>query len=208
MKTRPRLVLRFALPLACLLPLVLLNPDARGAADGESKKTASSPPSATAEGTGRGRYLVTILGCASCHSPHDERGRLVPGREFSGHPEGAPLPEWDPSLLKRNIASTTSPTLTAWAGPFGVSVAGNLTPDKETGIGKTTAEQLIKSWKHGGMHWKKPDRPVLPPMPIEAYRELPDDDIRAIHAYLMSLKPIKNKCPDSVLSPPPPTAAR
>ena len=143
----------------------------------------------------RGKYLTAVLGCGDCHTPH-ERGRPVEARAFSGHPEGAPLPEWDPSLLQRNIASTTGPTLTAWAGPFGLSVAGNLTPDPETGIGKLTADDLVRSWRTG-KHWKQKDRMVLPPMPIAAYRELTDGDIRAVFAYLMSVKPIKNNCPPS-----------
>jgi hypothetical protein len=37
--------------------------------------------------------------------------------------------------MKRNAAATTNEMLTAWAGPWGVSFALNLTPAKETGIG-------------------------------------------------------------------------
>jgi cytochrome c553 len=154
------------------------------------------------EQVARGRYLSRTLGCGDCHTPHDRQGRPIAERAFSGHPEGAPLPEWDPSLLKRNIVTTTGPTLTAWAGPFGLSVAGNLTPDVETGIGKLTAEELLKSWRTG-KHWKFENRPVLPPMPMAAYGELSEPDIRALHAYLMTLKPIRNQCPRSQPAPPP-----
>ena len=173
------------------------------AAAPRTRKKPPAAPMAAKQQVVRGKYLVAVLGCGDCHSPRDQRGRVIPGRELSGHPEGAPLPEWDPSLMQRNILSTIGPTLTAFAGPYGVSVAGNLTPDKETGIGKLNADALVKSWKTG-KHWKKTDRLVLPPMPIEAYRLLTEEDIRAIFAYLMTRKPIKNRSPDSVIAPPPP----
>ena len=152
----------------------------------------------------RGAYLLAALDCNACHSAHDQNWNLVPGSELAGHPATAPLPEWDPSLLKRNALMTMAPTGTAFAGPWGVSVAPNLTPDKETGIGSMTAEQLIASWR-SNHHWNI-DRPILPPMPAPAYAALTDDDIRAIHAYLMSLPPVKNKVPASVIAAPPPAA--
>lgn len=150
----------------------------------------------------RGKYLVTIMGCGDCHSPHNERGEPIPGRELSGHPEGAPLATWNPEMLKGGNVATISPTLTSFAGPFGVSVAGNLTPDEETGIGKLTLAGLKESWSTG-KHWKFDKRVVLPPMPMKAYREITGDDVEAIYLYLMNLKPIKNKVPVSVVAMPP-----
>ncbi|MBP9549761.1 MAG: hypothetical protein KBE86_11450 [Chitinophagales bacterium] len=38
-------------------------------------------------------------------------------------------------------------------------------------------------------------RPIMPPMPWQAYRNLPDEDLKAIWAYLQSLPPIKNAVP-------------
>lgn len=150
----------------------------------------------------RGEYLVKIAGCGDCHSPHGKDGKPIPGLELSGHPENMPLPKWKPEMLKDNILATINPSFTAFASPMGVAVAGNLTPDEETGIGKLTAEMLIESWRTGN-HWKFDKRPVLPPMPIQAYMHMTDEDIRAIHAYLMSLKPVKNAAPASIVAPPP-----
>jgi mono/diheme cytochrome c family protein len=149
----------------------------------------------------RGAYLMATLDCNACHTAHDGRGQPIPGGELAGHPADAPLPEWDPSLMERNIAVSIAPTFTAFAGPFGLSVAPNLTPDKETGIGNLTADALIKSWRTG-KHWKH-DRPVMPPMPIPAYTNLTDEDIRALHAFLMSLPPVRNKAPESRPAPMP-----
>jgi mono/diheme cytochrome c family protein len=166
---------------------------ALAACDGGSAAAAAGDPVA------RGRYLVQTMGCADCHTPHGPDGAPLPGRELTGHPADAPLPSWDPSLLEKHGVATISPTATAFAGPFGVSVAGNLTPDPDTGIGKLTADQLVRSWKTG-THWAV-DRPVLPPMPIPAYRHLDEVDIRAIHAYLHSLPPVRNAAPPSAPAP-------
>lgn len=143
----------------------------------------------------RGGYLLSALGCTDCHTPHDQKGEPIAGMFLAGHPKDAPLPQWDPSLLERGAVATIAPTLTAFAGPFGVSVAPNLTPDAHTGIGGTTAEALIKSWR-SGTHWRE-SRPILPPMPAPAFATLTDDDIRALHACLMSLPPVSNQAPAS-----------
>jgi hypothetical protein len=89
----------------------------------------------------RGKYLVTLGGCNDCHTPK------VPGlggapvldtrRLLSGHPENVPPPIWTPKdAEQRNVLATTNDMLTAWAGPWGVSFASNLTPDNATGIGE------------------------------------------------------------------------
>lgn len=135
----------------------------------------------------RGEYLVTVMSCHDCHTPHDQNGKPVAGRELTGHPAGAQLPEWDPSMLERGVLVTIAPTFTAFAGPFGVSIAPNLTPDPTTGLGGMTAEQLIDSWRTG-KHWRT-GQPILPPMPAGYFAKLTDSDIRAVHAYLMSLSP-------------------
>lgn len=153
----------------------------------------------------RGAYLWAVGGCNDCHTPRDDKGQPIPSMMMAGHPEKAPLPKWDPSMLKDNVLATMDPTVTAFAGPWGVSVASNLTPDKETGIGDMTAEQLMKSWRSGN-HWKEP-RPVLPPMPAAAFGAMTDEDIRSIHAFLMSMPPVRNAVPKSVVAPPPPAAA-
>jgi hypothetical protein len=44
-------------------------------------------------------------------------------------------------------------------------------------------------------------RPIMPPMPVEAFKALSDDDLKCILAYLKSLKPVKNHVHDYV--PPP-----
>ncbi len=149
----------------------------------------------------RGAYLWSVGDCIDCHSPKDEKGMPIPTMLMAGHPEKEPLPKWDPSMLKDHVLMTMNPTGTAFAGPWGVSVAPNLTPDKETGIGNMTAEQMVQSFRNI-KHWKE-DRPIMRPMPAANYGMMSDEDIRAIHAFLMSLPPVKNAAPASRPAPAP-----
>lgn len=149
----------------------------------------------------RGTYLVSILGCDDCHSPKrmTERGPVVDeSKRLSGAPSGYPPPPvLDPNSPWGAVATLDQ---TTWAGPWGVSRAVNLTPDEETGLGVWSEEVFIKAFrtgKHMGV-----GRPILPPMPVAAYRNLTDDDLKAVFAFLHSLPPIKNAVP-----PPDPPAA-
>jgi cytochrome c553 len=118
----------------------------------------------------RGAYLVkTIAGCGNCHTPKGARGIPVADKEMAG---GFKFDE----------------------KPF-TAYASNLTPDPETGIGKWTDQQIIDAIRKG----KRPDGSTIgPPMPVELYRDIAEDDAKAIVAYLRSLKPVKNKVPKSV----------
>jgi len=87
-------------------------------------------------------------------------------------------------------------TNTAFSGPWGVSYAANLTPDQNTGLGIWTEEmfiQAIRTGRHMGV-----SRPINPPMPWPAFRNASDADLKAIYAYLRSLKPVTNHVPDYV----------
>ena len=86
--------------------------------------------------------------------------------------------------------------------PF-TAYASNITPDRETGIGNWTDQQLFKAIREG----IRPDGSLIgPPMPYEFYRELSDRDVNAIIAYIRSVKPIENKVPKSVYRIPLPKA--
>ena len=70
------------------------------------------------------------------------------------------------------------------------AIASNLTPDPETGIAQWTDADLINGIRNG----KRPRGSTIgPPMPFPAYRGISDDDVKAIVAYLRSVKPVVNK---------------
>jgi hypothetical protein len=72
----------------------------------------------------------------------------------------------------------------------GVFVGSNLTPDKETGLGRWTADQIVVAIRKG----KRPDGGALSgAMPSASFSRLTDEDAFAIAAFLQSLPPVKNK---------------
>ncbi len=117
----------------------------------------------------RGSYLVnTIMTCGNCHSPKGPPN-VVAGKDFSGG-------------LRFNEP------------PFDVT-APNITPDKETGIGKWSTADLKKTMLTG----VRPDGvPLAVVMPTGFYGILLPSDLDAIAAYLQSLKPLSNKVPDPI----------
>ncbi len=176
--------------LAVLLAFAL--PPPAHAAAGES---AATKPAANAK-IERGRYLVTTSGCNDCHTP------WVPGpkgpepdmsRMLSGHPQTEVIPT-PPQLPPGPWMVLASGTNTAWAGPWGVSFTANLTPDKETGLGKWTLRNFVDTIRTG--RHKGRGREVLPPMPIPMYKHFTDADLEAIFAYLQSIPAVKNRVPE------------
>jgi mono/diheme cytochrome c family protein len=117
----------------------------------------------------RGKYLVTFGGCTDCHTP----GHLL------GHPD-----------LSRFLGGSD----TGFAIPgLGVFVGRNLTPEKETGLGSWTREQIATAITSG----RRPDGRILAPvMPWRAYAQLTRADALAIAAYLQSLPPVKQHVPE------------
>jgi len=146
----------------------------------------------------RGQYLVTLGGCNDCHTPM----KLGPNgpepdmtRRLSGHPQNLSMP---PAKAAAPWAWTGAITNTAFAGPWGVSYAFNLTPDQNTGIGIWTEDIFVKTIRTG-RHWGV-SRPILPPMPWFNYAQMTDDDLRSVYAYLRSIPPVSNKVPDAVIA--------
>jgi mono/diheme cytochrome c family protein len=141
-----------------------------------------------------GKHLVAIGGCQDCHSPKTFEGgvmKLDESRMLSGHPDGSPLPPMEVKALEPGNWLAFAPDLTAFIGPWGMSYAKNLTPH-ETGIKGWTLETFIKAMRTGKHMGVEQGRPILPPMPWEIIGELPDEDLKAIHMYLMSIPPIDN----------------
>ncbi len=71
--------------------------------------------------------------------------------------------------------------------PFGVIYSPNLTPDDETGIGKWTFDDF-KNALHDGI--RADGAYLYPAMPYGAFTKIEGDDLKALWAYLRSLKPI------------------
>ena len=81
------------------------------------------------------------------------------------------------------------------------AVASNITPGKETRIGRWTDAQIIRAIREGV---RSEGSIIGPPMPISLYPKLSDTDVKAIVAYLPTIRPVRNKVAKSVYRTPPP----
>jgi len=152
----------------------------------------------------RGKYLVTAGACNDCHTPWklgDKGPEPDMSRMLSGHPEGMKLPP-PPVLPPGPWGMVGALSMTAWAGPWGISYTANLTSDRETGLGALSEENFIKAMRTG-KHYGG-GREILPPMPWNWLGQASDDDLKAIYAYLKTVPPIKNRVPDPVPPAPAP----
>ncbi len=125
----------------------------------------------------QGKYLVELLGCASCHTDGVLRGAPDMERQLAGSSVGIAL------------ANPTEVARPAVAFP------SNITPDNETGIGRRTDEQLHLAIRHGIVPGGASQLPI---MPWPVYAGLTDDDLRSIVAYLRAIKPVRHKVPAAV----------
>ena len=122
------------------------------------------------------------------HGPDIDSSRLL-----SGHPADSPDPEIDRKEMESKGLVTTG-DLTSWVGPWGISYTANLTSDS-TGIGTWTEGQFIYAIREGKLKGMPNTRSLLPPMPWQMYRNMKDEELKAIFAYLKSTKPIQNVVP-------------
>ena len=105
-----------------------------------------------------GEYLARIGHCMDCHSPRGEDGRLVTTKLGAG---GQVFP-----------------------GPWGQSVARNLTPHA-TGLKDWSDAEIARAIRDGV---SKDGSKLKPPMGFDFYKNIADDDMAALIAYLRSLK--------------------
>ena len=199
--------IRHTLLSAAALAAALATLTGAVAAAAEPAATAAKPARLTVE-QARGKYLMSTSGCMDCHTPWklgDKGPEPDLTRLYSGHPEQLKMPP-APALAEGPWVMTASGTNTAWAGPWGVSFTANLTPDAETGLGRWTEQDFIRTIRTG-RHMGR-GREVLPPMPIMVYNNYTDRDLKAIYAYLRTIPPIRNKVPDPVPPSPAPAGTR
>jgi mono/diheme cytochrome c family protein len=115
-----------------------------------------------------GKYLVQLGGCTDCHTPGHLLGKPDMSRFLGGSDVGLEVPG------------------------LGVFVAPNLTPDKVTGLGNWTKDQIAAAIQTG----VRPDGRVLAPMmPWRAYAGLRKSDVGAIVEYLSNLPAISHQVP-------------
>jgi len=131
---------------------------------------------ATPERLARGKYLTeNVLDCFACHSRRDwtkHNAPLVTDSEGGGQ---------DPFPLE---------------GLPGKVYPPNISPDKETGAGNWTDDQLSRAIREGIGH---DGRALFPMMPYENSSHLSDEDLASVIVYLRSLPPVHHVVPKTDL---------
>jgi hypothetical protein len=159
----------------------------------------SSTTQPATDAVSRGRYLVAITACNDCHTPFT---MTLQGpapdmtRMLSGHPSQLKLTA--APRVNMPWIMVAAATNTAFAGPWGISFAANLTPHKINGLGAVWDEARFIKAMRSGKHFGEA-RPILPPMPWQGYSQMTDEDLKAIWAYLQTIPPVDNLVPDAVM---------
>ena len=121
----------------------------------------------------RGRYLTLhVTDCLGCHSDH-HFDRF--GMPIKAGTEGQGGFAFDEKL-----------------GVPGIVCAQNITSDPEFGLGRWSDGEVLRAIREG---IDRQGQALFPMMPYGNYRDLSDDDARAIVAYLRTLPPVRRSVP-------------
>jgi mono/diheme cytochrome c family protein len=118
-----------------------------------------------------GEYLVTVGGCADCHTPVDEKNNPLPGMVLAGG--------------------------TVFETPVGTVVSANITPDMDTGTGKWSEEFFLKKF-YDYKEYATSGPPPLPGpqsftlMPWLVFSKRAPEELSAIYAYLRTIPPVRH----------------
>ena len=126
----------------------------------------------------QGRYLVQLLGCASCHT------------------DGALIGKPDPKLMLAGSSigiAYTNPMVNDFPGAV---YPPNLTPDVDTGLGQWTVAEVTAMLRTGK---NRHGIQTMTIMPWTSYAQLSDADATAIATYLKSLEPVAHRVPARVM---------
>ncbi|WP_343592732.1 c-type cytochrome [Paracidovorax wautersii] len=147
--------------------------------------------------------ITTIAGLAAMAWP------LKPALPLTDGPDAS---LYSPQALERGrlvaaagdcVVCHTAPGGAANAGglgletPFGTIYSTNITPDKETGIGRWSYAAFERAMRQG-IH--QDGRQLYPAFPYTAFAKLSDGDLQALYGYLMSQPAVKARAPETQLA--------
>jgi mono/diheme cytochrome c family protein len=137
----------------------------------KARTTTARTFESTPERLARGAYLAEhVNGCAVCHTPHDWSSRA-------------------PATIGGNVGAGEEIPIKGLPGKI---FAPNITPDKETGAGTWTDDQLARAIREGVGH---DGRALFNMMPYEHFRTMPDEDLASVIVYLRALPAVHNVVP-------------
>jgi mono/diheme cytochrome c family protein len=130
---------------------------------------AGKPAGVPAARLERGRAMIKMMLCADCHTPMDDRGNRVTGKELAGG--------------------------MAFAGPWGTVYSSNITSHPSAGIGAYSDEDLRRVFREG----KNRSGRDLWVMPWSVTKNLTDEDLEALIAALREVPANPNLVPAAEL---------
>jgi len=140
----------------------------------------------------QGKYLSTIAGCTSCHTPLKA--------EYQ-NPQSLTLAQIQTIAFNEAEAQDTEKLLAGGRlfdlGPAGQVFTLNITPDEETGIGAWSDDQLKLAIKTG---IDNEGKLLFPVMPYHVYNSMADADLEAVIAYMKSVNAVSNEAPERTVS--------
>src|ERR1700752_725683 len=110
----------------------------------------------------RGKYLVTLGNCMSCHTPMNKQSQPLMQLAFAGGMR--------------------------FKGPWGEVSSANITPDA-SGISYYDEALFVKTLRTGQVGARK----LNSVMPWGYFRNMTDEDLKAIFAYLRTLTPVQHR---------------
>jgi mono/diheme cytochrome c family protein len=110
-----------------------------------------------------GEYMIKAADCAGCHTPRGDKGAPLPGMDYAG---GNPFDD----------------------GRGGAVTPMNLTPDA-SGISYYDEALFLRTLRTGHVG----ARPLSPHMPWWVYKNMTDEDLKSIFAYLRTVKPVEHR---------------
>ena len=129
----------------------------------------------------RGNYLVNaVMACDICHTPRGPNGLLMDKR-FSGGSQ-----TWDEPTYRVKGA--------------------NITPDRDTGIGTWSADDIKRAMTEGirPAQARLSGVPLAPIMPWAFHKILTPRDLNAVVAYVQTISPVRNEVPPPLYRAPMP----
>lgn len=149
-------------PVRNVVPKTVLPEPVKGMLPPHQPITAQVPGPDMANPVERGKYLVTLGNCMSCHTPMNRQGQPLMQFAFAGGMR--------------------------FTGPWGQVSSANITPDP-SGISYYDEALFVKTLRTGQVGARK----LSSLMPWGYFRNMTDEDLKAIFAYLRTVTPMQHR---------------
>ncbi len=160
--------LRSVEPVRNSVPKTMIPEVMKGVVPPHESLTASVPAPDMSNPVARGKYLVTLGNCVSCHTPMNQQGQPIFELAFAGG--------------------------LRFKGPWGEVTSANITPDP-SGISYYDEALFLNAMRTGHVGARK----LNSIMPWGYFRNMTDDDLKAIFAYLQTLPPVQHRVDNTEL---------